>query len=60
MNYGCEHGHFCLYTPVGTAADVEGPRGEAEAAAGSGKVDPGSLHRKDPVMSVKKLWVLLQ
>ncbi len=24
----CKHGHYCLYTPVGTAADVEGPAGK--------------------------------
>lgn len=37
---------------MGTAADVEGPAGEAEAAAGSGRGDPGSLPSKEPVGSV--------
>ncbi len=43
VNIICKHGHYCLYTPVGTAADVEGLAEEAEAAAGSGSGDPGSL-----------------
>lgn len=41
-----------MYTPVGTAADVEGPAGEAEAAVDSGRGDPGSLPSKEPVGSV--------
>ncbi len=41
VNIICKHGHYCLYTPVGTAADVEGPAGEA--AVGSSRGDPGSL-----------------
>ncbi len=52
VNIICKHGHYCLYTPVGTAADVEGPAGEAEAAAGSGRGVPGSLPSKEPVISV--------
>ncbi len=52
VNIICKHGHYCLYTPVGTAADVEGLAEEAEAAAGSGSGDPGSLPSKEPVGSV--------
>ncbi len=52
VNIICTHGHYCLYTPVGTAADAEGPAGEAEAATGSGRGNPGSLPSKEPVGSV--------
>lgn len=37
---------------MGAAADVEGPAGEAETAAGPGRGDPGSLPSKEPVGSV--------
>ena len=37
---------------MGTAADGEGLAGKAEAAAGSGRGDPGSLPSKEPFGSV--------